>query len=137
MRTKALVAVVVGLAALMIAAAAWLATDSPATPRAPRLVEAFRVTHCGTGARGAKACAERHVLALDATINRLREQIVAAAPYAASDFIAAERRWDAARERRCGTTTGTVEALARSACLIRADRRHLGVLFERLDDSPG
>ena len=136
MRTKILVVVVVGLAALMIAAALWLSSDAPSAPSAPRLVETFRVPACRAGTTGAEGCAERRVLALDATINQLRGEIVAAAPYAARDFIAGERQWYAAREWRCrGRATGAVETLARSACLIDADQLHVSVLIERLDDA--
>lgn len=131
-----LVVVVVGLAALMIAAALWLSSDAPSAPAAPRLVETFRVPTCRPGTTGVEGCAERRVLALDATINRLRDEIISAAPFAARDFIAGERDWYAARERRCrGLATGTVENLARSACLINADRLHVSVLVERLDDA--
>ncbi len=137
MRTKTLVAVVVGLAALMIVAALWLASDSPSAPVAPRLVETFHVAPCRPGLVGAEGCAERRVLRLDATINRLRAEIVNAAPYAARDFITAERSWYDARERTCAARTRGVESLASSRCLINADLLHLSVLVERLDDAAG
>ncbi len=136
MRTKILVVVVVSLAALMFAAALWLSSDAPSAPAAPRLVETFRVSACRPGPAGAEGCAERRVLALDATINRLRDEIISAAPYAAREFVATERAWYAARERHCrGLGTGAVETLGRSACLINADRLHVSVLVERLDDA--
>ena len=136
MRTKLLVVVVVGVAALMFAAALWLSSDAPRALNAPRLEESFHVATCRSGSSGAGGCAERRVLALDVTINRLRDEIVSAAPYAARDFIAAERTWYAARERRCrGLASGAVETLARSACLINADELHVSVLVERLDDA--
>ena len=134
MRTKTLVAVIVSLAALMFAAAWWLSSDSPKNPVAPRLVESYTVAHCHPGPAGARACAERRVLILDATINRLRAEIVNAAPYAAGSFIAGERQWYESRERRCGAGTHP-ESLARSNCLIAADQFHVGVLVERLGDA--
>ena len=134
MRTKTLVWLIVSLAALLLAAAWWLSSDSPSSPAAPRLTESFAVLGCHPGPAGAKGCAEHHVLVLDATINRLRAEIVNAAPYEARAFIAGERRWYASRERRCGSATG-VESLARSACLISQDELHVGVLVERLGDA--
>ena len=136
MRTKTLVAVVVGLAALMFAGALWLASDSPSAPVAPRLVETFHVRVCRPGAVDAEGCAQRRLLRLDATINRLRAEIVNAAPYAARDFIDAERAWYGARERTCDATRGA-ESLATTTCLISADQLHVSVLVERLDDAGG
>lgn len=136
MRTKILVVVVLSLAALLIAAALWLASDAPTSPTPPRLIEPFHLRACRSGSAGEVGCEQHRVLVLDATINALRREVVAAAPYAAGDFVASEHAWYAARQSQCAASgPGASSSLTVLTCLANADRLHVGALRERFDDA--
>ncbi len=130
--------VVLGVAALLIAAALWLNTDAPSPLAVPRLVETFTVLPCAPNTTvGMEGCKEHQVLALDGTINRLRVAIDAASPISAGVFDAHERAWYQARQRHCRAVAardagGSIEPVVFGACLIDADLRHVAALRDQL-----
>ena len=143
MRTKLLVVVVVGVAALMFAAALWLSSDAPSAPSAPRLVESFSVLACSPKTTvGIEGCEEHRILALDRTINRLRVTIDASSPISSGVFNASEHAWYLARQRHCRAVAavyegGTIQPVVFGACLVKADLRHVALLRKTLDDASG